>query len=68
MAMQDVTIWWSKNCNFACVLKFQVVKNYQPNISKIELKIFVAHSFLMKSKVVHLVSFIPHQNVIIWHP
>ena len=26
MAMQDVTILCSKNYNFACILKFQVVK------------------------------------------
>ena len=26
MEMQDVTIWWSKNYNFACILKFQVLK------------------------------------------
>ena len=45
MAMQDVTIWWSKNYNFACLMKFQVVQIIQPNISKIELNNFVAHHF-----------------------
>ena len=35
MAMQDVTIWWSKNCNFACILKFQVVKIISQTFQKL---------------------------------
>ena len=35
MVMQDVTIWWSKNCNFACILKFQVVKIFSQIFKKL---------------------------------
>ena len=45
MAMQDVTIWWSKNYNFAWHLEISGCQNYQPNISKIDLNNFVAHHF-----------------------
>ena len=45
MAMQDVTIWWSKNYNFAYILKFQVVKIISQTFQKIELNNFVAHHF-----------------------
>ena len=35
MAMQDVTIWWSKNYNFACILKFQVVQIFSQTFQKL---------------------------------
>ena len=35
MAMQDVTIWWSKNYNFAGILKFQVVKIISQTFQKL---------------------------------
>ena len=35
MEMQDVTIWWSKNCNFACILKFQVVQIFSQIFQKL---------------------------------
>ena len=38
MAMQDVTIWWSKNCNFACILKFQVVKCLTDNFHNLKFQ------------------------------
>ena len=36
MAMQDVTIWWSKNYNFAGVLEFQVVKIISQTFTKLK--------------------------------
>ena len=35
VAMQDVTIYWSKNCNFAGILKFQVVKIISQTFQKL---------------------------------
>ena len=35
MAMQDVTVQWSKNYNFACILKFQCVKMISQTFQKL---------------------------------
>ena len=45
MAMQDVTIWWSKKLQLCLHLEISGCQNYQPNIYKIDLNNFVAHQF-----------------------